>query len=40
MVETLRILKLKLLHIGDNEIKGIEEIDAIKDLKLILGRHP
>ena len=39
MVETLHILKLKLsklkiLHIGGNEIKDIKEIDAIKDLEL------
>ena len=39
MVETLLILKLelpklKILHIGDNEIKDIKEIDVIKDLEL------
>ncbi|KAK9294277.1 hypothetical protein QLX08_011060 [Tetragonisca angustula] len=46
MVETLHILKLKLpklkiLHIGDNEIKDIKEIDAIRDLEeLKLAGNP
>ena len=30
----LKLSKIKILHIGDNEIKDIKEIDAIRDLEL------